>query len=62
MIRRWTYLILGADNEDQAAALAEAIGQNAPPGTSVQVTDNAAVSCDFSKPAAAEAATLFLTL
>jgi hypothetical protein len=30
VIRRWKYLILGASNEDQASALAEAIAAGAP--------------------------------
>lgn len=41
VIRRRKYLILGADNEDDAAALAEVVRQQAPVDTSVQVAQNA---------------------
>ena len=37
MIRRWKYLMLGANNEDDAGALAEAIGQEAPARASVYI-------------------------
>jgi hypothetical protein len=34
--RRWKYLVLGANNEDQASALAELVRQEAPASVSVQ--------------------------
>jgi hypothetical protein len=34
--RRWKYLVLGANNEDEASALAEAVRQEAPTSVSVQ--------------------------
>jgi hypothetical protein len=37
VIRRWKYLMLGANNEDDASALAEAIGQEAPARASVYI-------------------------
>jgi len=37
VIRRWKYLILGADNEDQARALAQAIEREASPAVSLRV-------------------------
>jgi hypothetical protein len=30
VIRRWRYLVLGANNEDEASALAQEIGQEIP--------------------------------
>jgi N-acetylglutamate synthase/N-acetylornithine aminotransferase len=35
VIRRWKYLVLGANNEDDATALAEAIRQESPAKASV---------------------------
>ena len=35
VIRRWKYLVLGANNEDDASALAEAVGQEIPAKASV---------------------------
>ena len=35
VVRRWKYLVLGANNEDDASALAEAIRQESPATTSV---------------------------
>jgi hypothetical protein len=37
LIRRWKYLILGANNEDDARELAQAIERQAPPAASVRV-------------------------
>jgi hypothetical protein len=37
VVRRWTYLIVGANSEDDATALAERIETEAPPGARVQV-------------------------
>jgi len=37
VIRRWKYLMLGANNEDDASALAEAIGQEISAKASVQI-------------------------
>jgi hypothetical protein len=36
VIRRWRYVVVGANNEDEAAALAQAIGAEAPAGADVQ--------------------------
>ena len=47
VIRRWKYLILGAANEDDAGALAEAIEQEAPAGASVHTEANPWVHLDF---------------
>lgn len=38
--RRWKYLIVGADNEDDASALAEVIGQEAPASASIRTQAN----------------------
>lgn len=40
VIRRWKHLILGAGNEDDAGALADAISQEAPAGASVHTEAN----------------------
>jgi hypothetical protein len=37
VVRRWTYLLVGAANEDEAHALAERVGNAAPEGSQVQV-------------------------
>lgn len=37
LIRRWKYLILGANNEDDARELAQAIERQAPPAASVRI-------------------------
>jgi hypothetical protein len=34
-VRRWKFLVAGANNEDEAQALAEHIRQEAPPGATV---------------------------
>jgi len=39
VIRRWTLLVLGANDSDDANALAEAIKREAPPGTSVEAQE-----------------------
>ncbi len=39
VIRRWTLLVLGANDSDDANALAEVIKQEAPAGTSVEVQE-----------------------
>lgn len=38
--RRWKYLIVGADNEDDAGAVAEEIGQEAPANASIRTQAN----------------------
>jgi hypothetical protein len=62
VIRRWKYLALGADHEDEASALAEAIALEAPPGASVQVMGNSLGPGDAGQAAAGEVAALFLYL
>jgi hypothetical protein len=37
VIRRWKYLVVGVNNEDDASALAEAIGQEIPAKASVHI-------------------------
>ncbi len=37
VVRRWTYLLVGAANEDEAHALAERLGDEVPAGSRVQV-------------------------
>jgi hypothetical protein len=39
VIRRWTLLVLGANDEDDANALAQAIKKEAPPGATVQAQE-----------------------
>jgi hypothetical protein len=39
VIRRWTLLVLGANDSDDANALAEVIKREAPPGTSVEAQE-----------------------
>lgn len=51
VIRRWKYLIVGANNEDDASALAEAIGQEIPAKTSVRTLAVPFIYFDDSKPA-----------
>ena len=51
VIRRWKYLVLGATNEDDASALAEAIGQEIPSKASVHTQAVPIVYFDASKPA-----------
>jgi hypothetical protein len=50
VIRRWRYLILGADNEDDASALAEAIGQAVPVNASVHTEAYPFVQFDIRQP------------
>jgi hypothetical protein len=50
VIRRWKYLVLGADNEDDASALAEAIGQEIPAKASVHTQAVPFVQFAASKP------------
>ena len=50
VIRRWKYLVLGANNEDDASALVEAIGQEIPAKASVHVQAVASIYFDDSKP------------
>jgi len=50
VIRRWKYLILGAANEDEASALAEAIAQQVPPDSSVRTQVNPLVHAGISQP------------
>ena len=40
VVRRWKYLILGAANEDEADALAEAVAAQSPPDATVQTQAN----------------------
>ena len=58
VIRRWKYLILGADNESDAVVLAQRIRQAAPAQASIQVA--ASPSVDTRPLVAGEAAALFL--
>jgi hypothetical protein len=51
VIRRWKYLVVGANNEDDASALAEAIGQEIPAKTSVRTLAVPFIYFDDSKPA-----------
>ncbi|MGI8578362.1 MAG: hypothetical protein ACR2KG_10705 [Nocardioidaceae bacterium] len=37
VVRRWKFLVVGANNEDEAHALAETISNETPPGASVRV-------------------------
>ncbi len=60
MIRRWKYLILGADNEEEAGALAETIRQAAPAQASIQVEGNPSI--DTRPLVTGEVASLFLYL
>jgi hypothetical protein len=60
VIRRWKYLILGADNESDASALAERIGQTAPARASIQVAGSPSV--DTRPLVAGEAAAVFFYL
>ena len=50
VIRRWKYLVLGANNEDDASALAAAIGQELPVKASVDIQAVPFVQFDASKP------------
>jgi hypothetical protein len=60
--RRWKYLILGAANEDEAEALAEAVTAQSPADTTVQTQANPNVT-GFGRPGSggAEYLALFLT-
>jgi hypothetical protein len=49
--RRWKYLVVGANNEDDASALAEAIGQEVPAKASVRIQALPFIYFDDSKPA-----------
>ena len=51
VIRRWKYLVVGANNEDDASALAEAIGQESPAKASVRTLAVPFIYFDDSKPA-----------
>jgi hypothetical protein len=57
VVRRWKYLILGADNEDDAVALAQMIKQAAPANTSIQAS--LAAHIDVRPFVAGEAAAIF---
>jgi hypothetical protein len=50
VIRRWKYLILGAANEDEASALAEAIALQAPADASVRTQADPFVHGGISQP------------
>ena len=50
VIRRWKYLVIGANNEDEANALAEAIGQEIPAKASVRTLAVSFIYFDRSKP------------
>jgi hypothetical protein len=50
VIRRWKYLVLGANNEDDASALAEAIEQEIPAKASVHIQAVPFIYFDDSKP------------
>ena len=50
VIRRWKYLVLGANNEDDASALAEAIGHEISVKASVDIQAIPFVQFDASKP------------
>jgi len=60
VVRRWKYLILGADNEEEACALAEMIRQGAPANTSIQVSPAAHI--DVRPFVVGEAAAVFFYL
>jgi hypothetical protein len=60
VIRRWKYLILGADNERDAGALAQLIGQTASARASIQVAGSPSV--DTRPLVAGEAAAVFFYL
>ena len=51
VIRRWKYLLVGVNNEDDASALAEAIGQEIPAKASVRTLTVPFIYFDNSKPA-----------
>lgn len=51
VIRRWKYLVVGANNEDDASALAKAIGQEIPAKASVRTLAVPFIYFDDSKPA-----------
>ena len=51
VIRRWKYLVVGANNEDDASALAEAIEQEIPAKASVHTQAIPIIFFDDSKPA-----------
>jgi len=50
VIRRWKYLVVGVNNEDDANALAEAIGQEIPAKASVHIQAVPFIYFDDSKP------------
>ena len=50
VIRRWKYLVVGINNEDDANALAEAIGQEIPAKASVHIQAVPFIYFDDSKP------------
>jgi hypothetical protein len=50
VIRRWKYLVVGVNNEDDASALAEAIGQEIPAKASVHIQAVPFIYFDDSKP------------
>jgi hypothetical protein len=50
VIRRWKYLVLGANNEDDASALAQAIGQEISVNASVHTQAVPFVQFDAGKP------------
>ncbi|MFZ2048465.1 MAG: hypothetical protein WAV12_31065, partial [Trebonia sp.] len=50
VIRRWKYLVLGANNEDDARSLAEAIRQQISVKASVQIQAVASIHFAASKP------------
>ena len=60
VIRRWKYLILGADNERDADALARLIGQTVPAQASIRVAGSPSV--DTRSLVAGEAAAVFFYL
>jgi hypothetical protein len=50
VIRRWKYLVVGVNNEDDASALAEAIGQEIPAKASVHIQTVPFIYFDDTKP------------
>lgn len=44
VVRRWKYLLIGADNEDQANQIAQQLKRELPPGATIQVEPSGALA------------------
>ena len=47
LVRRWKYILIGAETDDQARALAERIRAEAPPGAEVKAEPSAAIGWEL---------------